>query len=90
MTRNLGQTSLRRRRRSNDSMHIFDTLPPPLRRWLSEAILPWSPVSAHRIWKRSLARGLSPEDALISLCKAEERTLACDRQTTLFKFNSQT
>ena len=81
MMRNLGQTSLRQRRRCGDPMAIYDALPAPLRRWLSEAALPWSPTSAHRIWMRSRAKGLSPEEALASLGQAEARTLARDKHS---------
>ncbi|MEW2918490.1 DUF6525 family protein [Ruegeria sp. ANG10] len=90
MRRNLGQCSLRRKRRSSDPMDAFDGLPAPLRQWLSEAALPWSPVSARRIWSKSRAKGLSSEETLMSLSRAEARTLARDRQSTAFKLNSQT
>ncbi len=81
MSRNLGQTSLRRKRRLGDPMATFDGLPAPLRHWLSEAALPWSPASARRIWTRAKANGLSPEEALSSLSRAEARMLARDRLT---------
>ncbi|WP_170362608.1 MULTISPECIES: DUF6525 family protein [Ruegeria] len=90
MRRNLGQCSLRRKHRSTDPMDVFDGLPAPLRQWLSEAALPWSPVSARRIWSKSRAKGLSSEETLVSLSQAEARTLARDRQSTVFKLNSQT
>ncbi|MEM7076731.1 MAG: DUF6525 family protein [Pseudomonadota bacterium] len=78
MRRNLGDCNLRRKRRAVDPMAVYDALPAPLRQWLSEAALPWSPSSARRIWTRALARGLSPQQALDSLCRAERRTLARD------------
>ncbi|MEM8631479.1 MAG: DUF6525 family protein [Pseudomonadota bacterium] len=80
MSGNLGTTGLRRKRRSADPMHTYDSLPAPLRHWLSEAALPWSPASARRIWSRSLSRGATPEEALVSLTKAEARTLARERR----------
>jgi len=40
MTGNLGQSSLRGKRRSGDPMSAYDSLPAPLRLWLSEAALP--------------------------------------------------
>lgn len=79
MTRNLGATSLRRKNRSADPMRSYDALPVPLRRWLADARLPWSPTSARRVWTRARERGLGPEEALAALSKAEERTLARDR-----------
>ncbi|MGB0607603.1 MAG: DUF6525 family protein [Paracoccaceae bacterium] len=90
MSRNLGQSSLRRRRRADDPMAAFDSLPAPLRQWLSEAALPWSPASVRRIWSKSLARGLTPEDTLLSLSQAEARTLARDRQSTAYIIKSHT
>ncbi|MCY3995811.1 MAG: DUF6525 family protein [Rhodobacter sp.] len=90
MSGNIGETSLRRRRRPGDPMAAFDGLPPPLRQWLSQAALPWSPASARRIWSKSLARGLTQEETLVLLSRAEARTLARDRRSTLFKLNSQT
>ncbi|MGC3940856.1 DUF6525 family protein [Roseobacter sp. EG26] len=79
MTRNLGSTSLRRKRRSADPMRSYDELPAPLRHWLAQAALPWSPISARRVWSRACAKGLSPEEALSVLSQAEARTLARDR-----------
>ena len=90
MNRNLGQCSLRRKRRSGDPMAAYDDLPKSLRQWLSQAALPWSPASARRIWLKSRAKGLSPEDTILSLSQAEARTLARDRQSTFANLNTQT
>ncbi|UWQ93611.1 DUF6525 family protein (plasmid) [Aliisedimentitalea scapharcae] len=90
MNRNLGQSSLRRKRRSGDPMDAFDGLPAPVRQWVARAALPWSPASVRRIWSKSRAKGLSAEEALQSLTLAEARTLARDRQSTAFKLNSMT
>ncbi len=90
MSRNLGQCSLRRKQRVGNPMAAFDGLPAPLRQWMTEAALPWSPVSVRRIWSRSLAKGLSFDEALVSLSQAEARTLARDRQSTKFKLNTMT
>ncbi|GHA58979.1 hypothetical protein GCM10008927_25820 [Amylibacter ulvae] len=35
-------------------MADYDQLPAPLRSWLAQAALPWSPRSALRVWHRSL------------------------------------
>jgi len=80
MRRNLGDTRLRRSRRCCDPMVAYDRLPSPLRQWLSEASLPWSPQSARKIWAKTLARGHSAEEALAALSRAEARMLARDRQ----------
>ena len=77
--RNLGACSLRRKRRSGDPMATYDSLPAPLRQWLAQAALPWSPTSAKKIWLKSQARGYSPEKALQALNRAEAQTLARDR-----------
>ncbi|MEL7013006.1 MAG: DUF6525 family protein [Pseudomonadota bacterium] len=83
MSRNLGSCSLRRRQRRADPFQVYDGLPLPLRRWLAEAALPWSPASARRIWSRAMAQGLSQDDALASLTRAEEKTLARDRHSSM-------
>ncbi|MEO1001245.1 MAG: DUF6525 family protein [Pseudomonadota bacterium] len=82
MSGNLGQTNLRRRRRPGDPMQSYDALPAPLRRWLSEAALPWSPASVGRIWRRALAAGKSPDEVLSTLSTLEARQLARDDRTT--------
>ena len=85
MPTNIGETALRRRRRSTDPMRTFDALPAPLRRWLSEAALPWSPASARRQWEKAIAKGLSIDEALNALSRAAASTLARDakaRRTT--------
>ncbi|WP_189371292.1 DUF6525 family protein [Tateyamaria omphalii] len=82
-TRNLGQTSLRGKRRSGDPMRTYDALPAPLRLWLSQAVLPWSPISARRIWNKSHAKGQSVEETLSSLSRAEARMLARDKRAPL-------
>jgi hypothetical protein len=77
-SRNLGQTSLRGKRRVGTPMQNFDALPLPLRQWLGQATLPWSPTSARRIWSTARARGLSEKEALSMLSKAEAGTLSRD------------
>lgn len=78
MGRNLGQSKLRRARRTGDPMAAYDRLPAPVRHWLANAALPWSPDSARRIWTRSRARGRSEAEALMILTQAEMRLLAKD------------
>ena len=77
MTRNLS-TTLRRRRRP-DPMQAFDSLPRPLRTWMAQAVLPWSPASCLRIWRRARDQGDSPEAILARLDRAEALTLSRDR-----------
>ena len=78
----LGATGLRRRRRAADPMREFDALPPPLRRWLSTAALPWSPASCRRIWLRAKARGEPPEAILARLERAQAKRLEAERRPT--------
>lgn len=56
-------------------MAVFDRLPPPLRRWLAGAALPWSPRSAARVFARALADTGSEDAALARLDRAERVTL---------------
>lgn len=90
MNRNLGATSLRRKRRAADPMQCYDALPEPLRHWLSQAALPWSPTSARRLWTRACDKGLDTQGALQALSRAEARTLARDRQSLSPFFMSET
>jgi len=78
MNANLGQTTLKRRKRQGDAMSAYDTLPTPLRQWLANAALPWSPSSARKIWSKARASGLSEQEALIHLSKCETGMLARD------------
>ena len=83
MKNNLGETSLRVKRYNRKSMQIFDELPGELRNWLSKANLPWSPISANRIWEKLRKRGLNAREAIAFLSKAEEKTLSKDRYFNL-------
>ena len=83
MTGNLGSTALKRRRRAADPMMTYDTLPKPLRSWLAKAALPWSPKSCKRIWEKARGNGLSVNDAIVVLTKAEQKTLARDKHSVL-------
>ncbi|MCQ0969656.1 DUF6525 family protein [Paracoccus sp. TK19116] len=57
-------------------MHGFDALPPPLRRWLAEAALPWSPSSCRRIWQDARAKGEPIDAVLARLSRAQDACLA--------------
>lgn len=81
MKRNLGQTSLRGKSRTGNIMRSFDQLPKPLRLWLTNAALPWSPASAKKIWKKSMSDGLNVDEALARLTQAEQRSLARDKHS---------
>ncbi|MEC7762333.1 MAG: DUF6525 family protein [Pseudomonadota bacterium] len=78
MRRNVS-TSLRRRRRSGDPMQAYDAPPRPLRAWLAQAALPWSPASCRRIWVKARAEGASADEILARLDRAEQLTLSRDR-----------
>ncbi|MCV6584519.1 MAG: DUF6525 family protein [Marinibacterium sp.] len=79
MTRNLGETTLPRRRRAQDPMRAYDALPSELRQWMANAALPWSPRSCARIWTRARQRGLSRDAALDLLTRTEQQMLRRDR-----------
>ncbi|MEY8828206.1 DUF6525 family protein [Sedimentitalea sp. XS_ASV28] len=76
MSRNMSST-LRRRFRP-DPMRAFDSLPRPLRAWMAQAALPWSPASCHRLWQKARSEGASLDSILERLDQAEARTLARD------------
>lgn len=60
-------------------MRAYDALPRPLRAWLSEAALPWSPTSCRRVWIKALRKGQGVEEALLALQQAEQRMLERDK-----------
>ena len=72
---NLGQVALRRSRSQRDPMQDYDALPSPLRAWLAQAVLPWSPRSCRTLWSRYRAAGLDTEACLAKLTRAEARLL---------------
>lgn len=83
MTSNLGATSLKRRRRQSDPMQAHDALPSPLRNWLADAVLPWSPASCRRVWIKARQKGKGVEEALQALQDAEQRTLDRDKASRM-------
>ena len=83
MTGNLGSTTLKKRRRAADPMMTYDRLPQPLRRWLAEAVLPWSPKSCKRIWEKARMNGLSVDEAIVALTEVERKTLSRDKHCVL-------
>lgn len=76
---NLGSTAQKPHRNTGDPMARFDALPTPLRRWMTEAALPWSPASCRRLWTRARRSGASIEEALAALERAEQQAL--ERET---------
>jgi hypothetical protein len=80
---NRGQTGLKLKRRAEDPMRAYDALPAPVRHWLSQAAMPWSPASCRRILRKAKARGEGIDQVLARLDHAERQTLA-KRQTTQF------
>ncbi len=81
MGHNLGQTRLRKRRRTEDPMREFDRLPPILRAWLADAVLPWRPRSVRRAFNRALESSDNPQDALAELERLQSLRLAEDVTT---------
>ena len=70
---NLGQTPFRGRHRAADAMRHYDALPAALRRWLAGVVLPWSPASCLRIWRKAKARGEAESVILARLDACERR-----------------
>ncbi|MEO9781821.1 MAG: DUF6525 family protein [Sedimentitalea sp.] len=77
--RNIGETRLIKRRRSADPMRAYDSLPQPLRTWMAQAALPWSPASCRRLWLKARAEGATLDTILDRLDRAEAQTLSRDR-----------
>nr|WP_299640753.1 DUF6525 family protein [uncultured Ruegeria sp.] len=81
--RNL-QSNLKRRRRQAAPMQVYDSLPSGLRQWLATASLPWSPVSAQKIWNRA-GGTRNPSAALMRLDAIEQAMLRRDAGVWTFK-----
>jgi hypothetical protein len=60
-------------------MQAFDALPAPVRFWLSQAALPWSPASCRKILRKARTRGEGLDDVLARLDRAQQNTLARDQ-----------
>lgn len=75
---NLGQTSLKRKRRPQDPMREYDGLPQELRAWVAAADLPWRPGSVRRSFERALAETGDVHRALQELDRLQERLIAKD------------
>ncbi|ARE40724.1 hypothetical protein RGUI_2583 [Rhodovulum sp. P5] len=80
MTGNARSTLPARARQNPMAAH--DRLPPPARAWVSQAVLPWSAASVHRIWRRAMIETGSEAVALARLAAAENARLAKDRLDT--------
>jgi hypothetical protein len=57
-------------------MAAYDAAPAPLRAWMAQAALPWSPASCLAIWRRAMAAGAGAAEALARLDRAERKTLS--------------
>lgn len=78
MAGNRGKTSLKAARRGARGMRDFDGLPQGLRRWLTQARLPWRPGSVRRVYDKALSRTGDPAAALAELDRIERAMLARD------------
>lgn len=77
-SRNRGQTSLKRRWRSDNAMRDFDQLPKELRAWVAAADLPWGPRSVRRSFERALSRTGDRHAALAELDHLQRRLISQD------------
>lgn len=78
MTRNIGQTSLKSKRRCAHPMSEYDRLPANLRSWVARAVLPWRAQSVRLAYDRALARTGTVERALRELDSIQARLIAKD------------
>nr|WP_221385013.1 DUF6525 family protein [Sulfitobacter undariae] len=77
------RTSLPRSRRAVNPMAMYDRLPTDLRVWLRQAVLPWSPRSALRVWRSALEKhGNDPIAAQAYLGQLEQKMLKQDSRKT--------
>ncbi|MEM6477450.1 MAG: DUF6525 family protein [Pseudomonadota bacterium] len=80
MARNLGATTLKRKRRAGDPMAEYDRLPRELRAWVATAILPWRAGSVRAAYEKALAREGDPRRALIKLDRLQHALVTKDAE----------
>ena len=80
MTRNLGETKLRKRRRNSNPMVEFDQMPKILQKWLNNAVLLWRPKSVQRAYKKAFSRTGDPILALKDLDRVQELRIPKERK----------
>ena len=78
MPRNLGATSLKRKRRAGNPMSDYDRLPSALRNWMAEAVLPWRARSVQVAYEKALARKGNEDMALKELDRLQDALIAKD------------
>ena len=78
--KNLGETKLRKHRRTSDPMKEFDRLPKLLREWLRGASLPWAPKSVYRAYNKALRQTGDPGLALKKLEELQQQKLFIDQK----------
>lgn len=78
MPSNRGATTLKGKRKSRDPMDDFDALPPELRKWVSQAILPWSAHSVRKSFRKAIAKTGDPQQALAELDRIQSRLVERD------------
>ena len=78
MSRNRGNTSLKRKRRPENPMRDYDRLPAELRGWLSNAVLPWRAQSVQRAYDKAYRRTGDRSLALRELDRLQQTLIAKD------------
>jgi len=78
MGTNRGTTSLKTKRRARHPMQDYDRLPPQLRAWVSEAMLPWRAVTVQRAYDKALSRVGTHDRALRELDRIQRNLVAKD------------
>ena len=78
MNNNLGKTSLKRKRRSENSLLDYDRLPRDLRAWIANAELPWRPRSVLKAYERAFLKTGDRNKALKELNYIQYRLVAKD------------
>ena len=78
--KNLGETKLRKHRRTSDPMKEFDRLPKLLREWLRGASLPWAPKSVYRAYNKALRQTGNSGLAIKKLEELQQQKLFIDQK----------
>ena len=78
MPNNKGRTTLKRKKRAGNPMTEYDQLPPILRQWVADGILPWRAKSVQNAYEKALLRTGDETEAIKALNSLQSTLVAKD------------
>ena len=78
MPNNKGRTTLKRKKRAGNPMTEYDQLPPILRQWVADGMLPWRAKSVQNAYHKALLRTGDESEAIKELNALQMTLVAKD------------